>query len=165
MRLAIEQADSSNRKNGSDKGKSGSGKGFDFGVDVKLVKVKLFPGLGCNGPGVLQTGKGCPNSLLNQPYKTIAPKWGGSQVRPRGFAKEDYNPWPHAKICVDCCTAHPELAMFDRLHLNDAKPPVDGHTQTDDRDDAPVLAEAADSTQVITLPHCTFDDRKTFEDT
>ena len=53
LRLAIKQAGSSNRKNGSDKGKSGSGNGFDFGIDVEPVEVKLFPGLGCNGPGVL----------------------------------------------------------------------------------------------------------------
>ena len=51
--------------------------------------------------------------------------------------------------------------MFDRLHLNDANPPVDVHTQTGD--DAPVLSEAADSTQVVTLPHCTFDTVKDFE--
>jgi hypothetical protein len=151
----------SNRKNGSEKGKSGSGKGFDFSVDVEPVKVKLFPGLGCNGPGMLKNGKGCPNSLLNQPYRMIAPKWHGSQIHPRGFAKKDYNPWPHAKICVDCYAAHPELAIFDRLHLNDARPPVDVHTQTGD--DAPVLSEAADSTQVMTLPHCTFDTVKDFE--
>ena len=90
LRLAIEQADSSNRKNGSDKGKSGSGKGFDF--HVKPVEVKLYPGLGCNGPGVLKTGKGCPNSLLTGAYKTIAPKWDGSLIQLKGFAKEDCNP-------------------------------------------------------------------------
>jgi hypothetical protein len=110
---------------------------------------------------VLQTGKGCPNSLLNTAYRTIAPKWNNSQIRPRGFAQPDYNPWPHAKICVDCYAAHPELAMFNQLHLNDAKPPVDVHTQTGD--DAHVLGEVADSTEVITLSHCTFDTLDKFE--
>ena len=146
-------------KNGSDKSKSGSGKGFDF--DVEPVEVKLYPGLGFNGPGVLKTGKGCPNSLLSQPYRMIAPKWDESLIRPKVFAKEDCSPWPHAKVCVDCCAAHLELAIFDRLHLNDAKLPVDVHTQTGD--DAHVLAEAADSTQVMALPHCTFDTCEDFE--
>jgi len=82
LRKAIEQADSSNRKNGFDKGKSGSGKrapidtsnGFDFeDLDVEVKpELKLYPGLGCNGPGVLKTGKGCPNSLLKTAYRTIA---------------------------------------------------------------------------------------------
>jgi hypothetical protein len=44
--------------------------------------------------------------------------------------------------------------MFDQLHLNDAKPPVDVHTLTGD--DPHELTEAADTGQVVTLPHCTF---------